>query len=77
MPNEVFFTIEYKIRTKIETNVNNQHVQSYWKTCDIHNFDVKLQMLQKEFPSEELEHTANSLGAYIETHGGLILRTLS
>ena len=27
--------------------------------------------------SEEFELTANSLGAHIETHGGLILRTLS
>ena len=26
---------------------------------------------------EELELTANSLGAHVETHGGLILRTLS
>ena len=29
------------------------------------------------FPSEEFELTANSLGAHIETHGGLILRTLT
>ena len=28
-------------------------------------------------PNEEFELTANSLGAHIETHGGLILRTLS
>ena len=28
-------------------------------------------------PREEFELTANSLGAHIETHGGLILRTLS
>ena len=28
-------------------------------------------------PSEEFELTANSLGAHIETPGGLILRTLS
>ena len=28
-------------------------------------------------PSEKFEFTANSLGAHIETHGGLILRTLS
>ena len=28
-------------------------------------------------PSEEFELTANSLGAHTETHGGLILRTLS
>ena len=28
-------------------------------------------------PSEEFERTANSLGAHIETHGKLILRTLS
>ena len=28
-------------------------------------------------PSEEFELTANPLGAHIETHGGLILRTLS
>ena len=27
-------------------------------------------------PSEEFELTVNSLGAQIETHGGLILRTL-
>ena len=27
--------------------------------------------------SEEFELTANSLGAHIETHGGLILRTIS
>ena len=27
--------------------------------------------------SEEFELTADSLGAHIETHGGLILRTLS
>ena len=27
-------------------------------------------------PSEEFELTASSLGAHIETHGGLILRTL-
>ena len=27
-------------------------------------------------PSEEFELTANSLGAHIETHGKLILRTL-
>ena len=30
-----------------------------------------------EVPSEEFELTANSLGANIETHGGLILRTLN
>ena len=29
-----------------------------------------------EIPSEEFEVTANSLGAHIETHGELILRTL-
>ena len=28
-------------------------------------------------PNEEFELTANSLGAHIETHSGLILRTLS
>ena len=28
-------------------------------------------------PSDEFEFKANSLGAHIETHGGLILRTLS
>ena len=28
-------------------------------------------------PSEEFELTAYSIGAHIETHGGLILRTLS
>ena len=28
-------------------------------------------------PNEEFELTAYSLGAHIETHGGLILRTLS
>ena len=28
-------------------------------------------------PSEEFKLTANSLGAHIETHSGLILRTLS
>ena len=28
-------------------------------------------------PSEEFEFTVNSLGAHIETHSGLILRTLS
>ena len=30
-----------------------------------------------EYPSEEFEFTGNSLGAHIETHGWLILRTLS
>ena len=29
------------------------------------------------YPSEEFELTANSQGAHIETHGGLIVRTLS
>ena len=29
------------------------------------------------YPSKEFERTANSLVAHIETHGGLILRTLS
>ena len=31
---------------------------------------------QSSLPSEEFELTANSLGAHIETHCGLILRTL-
>ena len=30
----------------------------------------------KKLPSEEFALTANSLGAHIETHGGLLLRTL-
>ena len=30
----------------------------------------------RNLPSEEFEVTANSLGAHIETHGELILRTL-
>ena len=33
--------------------------------------------MQRYAPSEEFELTANSLGPHIETHGGLILRTLS
>ena len=32
---------------------------------------------QKILPSEKFELTAHSLGAHIETHTGLILRTLS
>ena len=35
----------------------------------------KIQVLK--YPSEEFELTANSLGARIETHGKLILRTIS
>ena len=38
---------------------------------------VTHQMLQLIKPSEEFDLTANSLGAYIETHGGLILKTFS
>ena len=34
-------------------------------------------LANKSNPSEEFELTANSLGAHIETHGGLILGTLS
>ena len=33
--------------------------------------------IQGRLPREEFELTANSLGAHIEIHGGLILRTLS
>ena len=33
--------------------------------------------IAEKLPSEEFELTANSLRAHIETHGGLILRTLS
>ena len=29
------------------------------------------------FPSEEFELTANSLGVHVESHGKIILRTLS
>ena len=32
---------------------------------------------KKNIPGEEFELTANSLAAHIETHGGLILETLS
>ena len=36
-----------------------------------------LMLYNHKFPNEEFELTANSLGAHVETHGGLILRAHS
>ena len=47
------------------------------KPCPILGSFLNIKHIRSDQPSEEFELTANSLETHIETHGKLILRTLS
>ena len=65
-----------KIRKKTVRYGNTQLYAFRWLLTGTKG-TIQLSRFPAFFRSEEFELTANSLGAYIETHGKSILRTLS